>query len=247
MKPLPKSQWLLIGILSFLIIVAMLYWQFIYNSPEEESQPIIVTMESEPAEDNTQVKNEPEEAVEEPTNTEVTENEEPASTPEDETVFADPITDYTSRITKKPFGIFITPANSPVQPERFSGYHNAIDVEYGDIDGDVAVFAIADGEIVSSRTATGYGGVFVMRFSHEGSIYTALYGHIRPSALPAVGRQVSKGEQLAVLGTGFSAETDGERKHLHFAIHEGSAIDIRGYVQSQSELTSWVDPAVFLR
>ena len=39
------------------------------------------------------------------------------------------------RITKKPFGIFITTQNSPVQPERFSGYHTGVDVEYKDAEG----------------------------------------------------------------------------------------------------------------
>jgi hypothetical protein len=33
-------------------------------------------------------------------------------------------------LQKKPFGIYITPENSPVQPENFTGYHTGIDVEY---------------------------------------------------------------------------------------------------------------------
>lgn len=40
-----------------------------------------------------------------------------------------PLTDAAARITKKPFGIFITPQNSPVQPERFSGFHTGTDFE----------------------------------------------------------------------------------------------------------------------
>ena len=37
--------------------------------------------------------------------------------------FTNPISNPLERIIKKPFGIKINPANSPVQPERFSGYH----------------------------------------------------------------------------------------------------------------------------
>lgn len=33
------------------------------------------------------------------------------------------------RITKKPFGVFVTPQNSPVNPERFRGYHTGTDFE----------------------------------------------------------------------------------------------------------------------
>lgn len=44
-----------------------------------------------------------------------------------------PIAEFEKRITKKPFGIYITPQNSPVQPERFTGYHTGVDVEYEDI------------------------------------------------------------------------------------------------------------------
>jgi hypothetical protein len=52
---------------------------------------------------------------------------------------------------------------------------------------------------------------------------------------------------LAVLGTGFSTETDGERKHLHLGIHKGTAINILGYVQNSSELNNWVDITKYLK
>jgi len=45
-----------------------------------------------------------------------------------------------------------------------------------------------------------------------------------------------------VLGDHESAETDGERKHLHFGIHKGSDIDMRGYVAIEEELENWIDP-----
>lgn len=153
-----------------------------------------------------------------------------------------PIAQFKERITKKPFGIYITPQDSPVQPERFTGYHTGADVEYQDVTADVPVFAVASGTVIASRTVSGYGGVIVMEFSLEGKKHTALYGHIRPSSLPKTGQAVSKGEQIGVLGTGYSAETDGERKHLHFAVLSDNRLDFKGYVQTKSDLSGWIDP-----
>ena len=153
-----------------------------------------------------------------------------------------PIPEFLSRITKKPFGIYITPSTSPVQPERFAGYHTGTDIEYTDTTTDVAVYAIADGTVVFSERASGYGGVFMILVNLNGTKHTVLYGHIRPSSLPKVGEQVTKGEQIALLGTGYSAETDGERRHLHFAVLSDNSLNIKGYVTSKSQLFSWIDP-----
>ncbi len=71
---------------------------------------------------------------------------------------------------------------------------------------------------------------------------TAVYGHIKYfSVEKEAGDLVEKGEQIAILGTK-GLETDDERKHLHFGIHKGSEVDIRGYVQNKSELSAWLDP-----
>lgn len=153
-----------------------------------------------------------------------------------------PTGQFKERITKKPFGIYITPPDSPVQPERFTGYHTGVDVEYQDVTADVPVYAIADGTVTAARTVSGYGGVIVIEFSLEGKKHTALYGHIRPSSLPKIGQAVSKGEQIGVLGTGYSAETDGERRHLHFAVLSDNRLDYKGYVQEKLELSGWLDP-----
>ncbi len=154
-----------------------------------------------------------------------------------------PINEFKERINKKPFGIFVTPNNSPVQPERFTGYHTASDIEYQDVIEEVPIYAVGDGKIVLSRTASGYGGVFVLNFNlPDGSNHTAIYGHIRPNTLPAVGLEVKKDQQLGVLGTGYTAETDGERHHLHFGIRADNIINILGYVQNQTELSGWIDP-----
>ena len=159
--------------------------------------------------------------------------------------FAFPIDQFKERITKKPFGIYITPQNSPISPERFTGYHTGVDVEYQDITSDVPVYAIADGKIVLSETASGYGGVFMAEIGIDGKPHNVLYGHIRPSSLPKTGQEFKKGEKLALLGTGFSKETDNERKHLHFAVLSDTRDDIKGYVQNKSELSGWIDPLVY--
>lgn len=155
---------------------------------------------------------------------------------------AAPTTKFKERITKKPFGIYITPEDSPIQPERFTGYHTGVDVEYEDVAADVPIYAVSDGTVVLSRTASGYGGVIIIEIKVSGNQHTVLYGHIRPSSLPSIGQKVLKGEQMGVLGTAFSAETGGERKHLHFAVLSDSRIDLKGYVQNKSELSGWIDP-----
>lgn len=153
-----------------------------------------------------------------------------------------PINQFKDRITKKPFGIYITPQNSPVQPERFSGYHTGADVEYKDITDDVPVFAVNDGTITLARTASGYGGVMILETEINGQLHSILYGHIRPSSLPTVGQTFKKGDQIGTLGTGYSTETDGERRHLHFAVLSDNRLDIKGYVPTQADLSAWLDP-----
>jgi len=159
----------------------------------------------------------------------------------------EPVANFAERVTKKPFGIHVTPQDSPVQPEHFTGYHTGADSEYGDVDSDVPVHAVADGEVVLSRLAQGYGGVMVIRHTKNDKTFLALYGHLKPSSILKTGTKVSAGEQIAILGKGFSAETDGERKHLHFAIIKGDTVTIKGYVQTKAELDGWEDPVTFLK
>lgn len=166
-----------------------------------------------------------------------------SSTPQSQ--FAEPVKDFNARVTKKPFGIYITPQNSPVQPERFSGYHTGADAEYEDITADVPVYAIGDGTITYSQWTSGYGGCFILKIDINGSPHSVLYGHIRPLTLPSVGQTYKKGEQIAVLGTGYSTETDGERRHLHLGILSNDRIDVKGYVSAQSQLSGWLDPLSF--
>jgi len=41
-------------------------------------------------------------------------------------------------------------------------------------------------------------------------------------------------------------ETDEERKHLHFGIHEGESVNLLGYVQNTNELSGWLDPCAYV-
>jgi len=154
--------------------------------------------------------------------------------------FAEPVAGFKQRITKKFFGTYITPQNSPVSPEKFKGFHTGVDAEYEDVKTDVKVSAIADGEVVSSRIASGYGGVLVIRHTIDGQIMYGVYGHLRADSMIKSGEVVTKGQQIAVLGTGYSQETDGERRHLHLGIAKNNTI--KGYVNTKEELNNWLDP-----
>lgn len=165
-------------------------------------------------------------------------------------VFSAPIANWQTRVTKKSFGIYITPQNSPVQPERFSGYHTGVDFEtFADEQNiDISIYAICDGPLLTKITATGYGGIAVQRCKLDKDDITAIYGHLRLSSISAnVGQELKADDKLAVLGTGFSQETDGERKHLHLGIHKGAAINIEGYVQNPAGLESWIHVTKYLK
>ncbi|HSI20966.1 MAG TPA: M23 family metallopeptidase [Verrucomicrobiae bacterium] len=155
-----------------------------------------------------------------------------------------PIAEFRERATKKVVGTFVSPSNSPVQPERFRGYHTAVDVEYGDITSDIPVMAIAAGTVVRSTVVDGYGGLVVIEHLFQKEKVYSIYGHLRPSSLIKEG-PVKRGDQLGVLGTAYSAETSGERRHLHFGLLKSDSIDLRGYVQDKAELTKWLDPLTF--
>lgn len=155
----------------------------------------------------------------------------------------EPTIDFKKRVTKKPFGIYVTPGDSPIEPERFSGYHTGADAEYGELVKEVSVHAISDGEVLSSRRANGYGGVVVIRHRIEGEQRLVIYGHLDPNSLIGEKMAVKAGEKIGVLGEAYSEETDGERKHLHLGIiKDVNKPDVRGYVGSEEELEGWIDP-----
>lgn len=161
------------------------------------------------------------------------------------TGFSDPLKNMSQREIIKPYGIEITPGNSPVSPERFSGFHNALDLEVLENEDvkNVEFFAVCTGELIRKTTASGYGGYIVQECSVHNTRYSILYGHVDIDSISfSVGDTIEQSQKIGVLGEEYSPETDGERGHLHIAIQPGSQIDIRGYVQSKNELSQWVDP-----
>lgn len=159
--------------------------------------------------------------------------------------FMSPLDRASERVTKKPFGIYITPKTSPVQPERFQGYHTGADFETfpEEQNIDVPVRAVCDGKLLVARTASGYGGVAIESCELNSQPVTVIYGHLNIASVKfKVGDQIKAGEILANLGAGYSAQTDGERKHLHLGFHKGSAVSILGYVQNKADLSGWIDP-----
>jgi hypothetical protein len=165
-------------------------------------------------------------------------------------ILSEPLTGALSRVTKKPFGIKVSPGNSPVSPERFSGYHTGADFEIlpGEENMDVQVLAVCDGILIYKNSVSGYGGVAIQSCVVKNAPITALYGHLRLGSITlAKGTALKSGQEIGVLGTGYSTETDGERKHLHLSIHKGTAIDLLGYVQKSVDLAGWIDPVSLLK
>jgi len=160
-----------------------------------------------------------------------------------------PLTNAKSRETKKSFGMYVTPTNSPVSPEKFTGYHTGLDFETTPAEADIAITvrALCDGKLLVKEYATGYGGVAVQSCVLGGQPVTVIYGHLKLASITsAVGATLKRGDVLGILGKGYSTETDGERKHLHLGIHKGTAIYILGYVQTKAALSGWLDPAPFI-
>ncbi len=160
------------------------------------------------------------------------------------TCFA-PLNRPTERVNKKPFGLHVSPSNSPVYPERFSGYHTGVDFEVfaNETEEDVTVRAVCGGVVLARKYSGGYGGVLVTSGRIHDEPITVVYGHLRLSSISAQpGDSVHAGQFIGLLGDAYSDETDGERKHLHLSIHKGPELNIRGYVRSSSSLGEWLDP-----
>jgi dienelactone hydrolase len=155
-----------------------------------------------------------------------------------------PIDNASNRITKKPFGIKIDPETSPVQPERFSGYHTGTDFEIfpEEENSEVNALSICEGPLLQKRQTSGYGGIAIQKCNIKNQPVTVIYGHLDLESISKnPGEDFQPGEKIAVLGQGFTSETDGERKHLHLGIHLGESISLLGYVENQSALSSWLD------
>jgi murein DD-endopeptidase MepM/ murein hydrolase activator NlpD len=169
-----------------------------------------------------------------------------ATTPQ----LSEPINGGLTRVTKKAFGLYVSPGHSPISPEKFTGFHTGIDFETtpSEQTSDVPIYAACNGKLLLKKYASGYGGVAVESCVLDGQNVTIIYGHLRLSSIiPNTGDSLTSGQKIAVLGTGYSSETDGERRHLHFGIHKGTAINILGYVQKQTDLSGWENPTNYLQ
>lgn len=163
---------------------------------------------------------------------------------------SEPLANALTRITKKPFGIHITPATSPITPEKFKGFHTGTDFETLDTekDIDITVNAVCNGKLLLKKSATGYGGVAVQSCVLDGANITVVYGHLKHASITLnTGDAITAGKQIAILGKGYSGETDEERKHLHLGIHKGTNIVLLGYVQNKTDLSNWLNVGDFLK
>lgn len=179
------------------------------------------------------------------TNTETSPpTETPAETPVAVSDLRAPIEGYASRITAKPFGLKVSPQNSPVSPEKFTGYHAGTDFETTatETDAEIPVYALCTGKLLQKRTASGYGGVLTQACTINNQAVTVIYGHLKLTSVAAtVGANLKAGDKLGLLGKGYSAETDNERKHLHLGIHKGTGNSITGYVKTEAGLSDFID------
>lgn len=171
------------------------------------------------------------------------------ATPEEGFVF--PLDDASSRETPLHFGLYVTPdpAHNPISPpERFIGFHTALDFEIldGEETEEVAVYAICDGRIIDSQSAEGYGGVLVQSCTYQGQPITVLYGHLDTESLAKNKTRVTRGQKIASLAAANTADSGDTRKHLHLGIHKGAGLQLLGYVQTVEELNSYIDPASVL-
>jgi murein DD-endopeptidase MepM/ murein hydrolase activator NlpD len=165
---------------------------------------------------------------------------------------AHPLSRFDERPKLLTFGLYVTPdpEQNPIDPpERFIGYHTALDLETfaEEANEPVDVYAICDGQIKEARTAEGYGGVMVQSCTIGRQEVTVLYGHVEPTSFAKkAGDSVARGEKIAQLADARSEGSGLTRKHLHLGIHKGSEVVLLGYVQDQKELENYIDPLPLL-
>lgn len=167
--------------------------------------------------------------------------------------FEYPMTRYTERPKLLTFGLHVTPNpdQNPIDPpERFTGYHTALDLEIFDEEKDleVPIFAICSGKIIYRAIVGGYGGVIVQQCVYKKEPITVLYGHLDlASATKQFGQNLAAGQLIAYLGDHKSFETSDTRKHLHLGIHKGPEVELSGYVQNSQGLEEYINPEEILR
>jgi dienelactone hydrolase len=153
------------------------------------------------------------------------------------------------RIIKKNFGTYVTPESSPVEDEKFRGYHTGVDWEVfpEEIGNEVEVKAVCSGQLADKSYVSGYGGVAVQDCELNDEPVTVIYGHLDLASIAfGINEQIGAGQVLGALGEHKSQETDGERKHLHLGIRKGSEVNFQGYVDSEDKLSAWLDPCDYV-
>lgn len=167
--------------------------------------------------------------------------------------FALPLDAMDNRPLRLTFGLYVTPdqMNNPIDPpERWTGYHTALDIEiYPDeIDKDVPVYAICEGAVIFTGEVNGYGGVLIQSCEYENEPITVLYGHIDPHRIQKkVADNLTPGEKVGFLGDHKTKDAGYNRKHLHLQTHRGEEIIFRGYVQRPEDLSAYIDPKIILK
>lgn len=148
-----------------------------------------------------------------------------------------PVDRYAERRTVKTHGKWIQ--------DRFRGFHLGDDVEFTDTAAEVPVHAIADGTVQQAGRVSGYGGLVVIDHAIGGERLRALYGHLDLGSVSlSAGDTVTPGQVIGNLGEGGTDETDGERKHLHFALNRDTgAVRVQGYEQTPAALATWLNPS----
>lgn len=153
-----------------------------------------------------------------------------------------PMANYTDRLTFKKFGQAVN--------DRFCCYHVGDDLEVTEEERskELPVYAMTDGKVVYRQRVDGYGGLLILQHEIDGRSIQSLYGHVDLSQTRAqLGDHIRAGTLISYLGDHESTQTDGERKHLHFSIYEGTKVKIPGYVQTPDKTTDWINPSDFLR
>ncbi|HLD63482.1 MAG TPA: M23 family metallopeptidase [Candidatus Peribacteraceae bacterium] len=163
------------------------------------------------------------------------------------TALHEPLPETARRETPLSFGLYVTSdrAQNPIDPpERFYGYHAAVDYEVSEeeLHAEVPVYALCVGKILQSGSVEGYGGLVVHTCRLNGKDVTVLYGHLSTDNLPPVGSRLTPGERIGILAEARSADSGHNRKHLHFGIHKGKELSILGYVQDEEKLQEFINP-----
>lgn len=234
------KKYIIYSIVAFLIVALTGGGFYLYQKRNQKSAPDNVSTDPETIPDNQEQ-----------------ENTQPDTQPvEVAPKYVYPIDNFAARITKNDFGQYF-PVGGTTNPDRavcpsatyYSGYHTANDLEAfpSELNLAVPVKSIAAGTVRRVGPVSGYGGLIVIEYDIGGSIYTAYFGHVNLStATVKTGDVVTPSEHIVDLAPQCSSTNGNVRKHLHFGLHEGSAIDVSGYVSGSGTLSNWVDPKALL-